>query len=348
VALDAGALEVLHRVLVAILQALREFLRQRVPELCQPAVGLPVRQDVGRDVVAGLGEERLAGARHRHRAGGRGQPLGLPEHPPPELPEQHVVRRRVLGVVFQPDPLEVLHLVGVAVLQHLAALAAQREAVARQPAVGLPILQEAPAHALARLREAGARRGLIGVDRAAALADQQRPPVAQQGRRARGRVGRGRRTGPGVQRGGVELRRRAECQHAPVGEGGDGVQIGGRRRRGRPAAGQGVVDRRRGGQFVPAEREGQHAPVGQGARPRGIVAALIPRQIGGGGPAVRRRVVDRGGGVAVAAEDEHPAVAQQGRAVAEAGMIERGDRGPAICPRVVALHADDRAGGVER
>jgi hypothetical protein len=64
----------------------------------------------------------------------------------------------VLGVVLEARPLEVLDGVLTAILQHLAALHAERVAVDGYPAVRLPVVEEAPLHAEAGLAEAGLGR----------------------------------------------------------------------------------------------------------------------------------------------------------------------------------------------
>jgi hypothetical protein len=60
VALEAGALEILDGVGLAIRELLAELLGQRVAELIEPAVPLPVCEEVGREVVAGLAEMDVA------------------------------------------------------------------------------------------------------------------------------------------------------------------------------------------------------------------------------------------------------------------------------------------------
>src|SRR5205807_1879795 len=60
----------------------------------------------------------------------------------PELAEQHDVDRvGEVGVVLEPVALEVLHLVGVAVVAALAQHLADRVAVDRQPAPGDPLVR---------------------------------------------------------------------------------------------------------------------------------------------------------------------------------------------------------------
>src|SRR5437588_227207 len=83
-------------------------------------------------------------------------PLRLPENEPPELAEEELVGRGIFGVGFEARALEVLHDVGLPVLQDLIDLRADRVAVDREVAVRLPVGEEAPAHAEVGLRREAA------------------------------------------------------------------------------------------------------------------------------------------------------------------------------------------------
>src|SRR6266545_4834764 len=77
--------------------------------------------------------------------------------------QQHIIRPRILGVQLQPVAFEPLQLEWLT-LDPLAGLVGDREAEHWQPAVLVPVLQDAPAHVMAGLAEeaavaAGQRRG---------------------------------------------------------------------------------------------------------------------------------------------------------------------------------------------
>src|SRR3954466_15381171 len=97
--LEAGALELLPRVPPPILQRLQELLGQRVTELRQAAIRLPVVQEAPAEVVPGRGEEAGISPRGGRRIGGMDAP--------PELAELDLIGHGAVGVILQPGPLEI-------------------------------------------------------------------------------------------------------------------------------------------------------------------------------------------------------------------------------------------------
>src|SRR3954453_18930382 len=132
VGLEASALEVLHAVGLAVFELLLERFAEWQAELVEAAIIRPVGIEVGRDIVARLREPGL------HRVG-VGRWVGGADTPP-ELPDQDfVVLVAALGVIFEARALEVLHDVGLPILQDLIDLRADRVAVDREVAVRLPV-----------------------------------------------------------------------------------------------------------------------------------------------------------------------------------------------------------------
>src|SRR5437762_9981879 len=78
-------------------------------------------------------------------------PILLPVPERAQLRQQHVVWRRVLRVILEHRPLEVLHRVWLAVeVAHLGELVGDWVALLEQAAVLLPVLEEPAAQPLAR------------------------------------------------------------------------------------------------------------------------------------------------------------------------------------------------------
>src|SRR5437870_5806893 len=74
-----------------------------------------------------------------------------------QLGEQHIVRRWVLGVVLENRPLEILHIPGFVVeVGQVDPEVGNREALLRQRAMSVPVVEEDAGHALAGLRESAA------------------------------------------------------------------------------------------------------------------------------------------------------------------------------------------------
>src|SRR5437879_3860684 len=79
--------------------------------------------------------------------------LPLVQNAPAELPQQHIIRWPVLGVVLEARALEVLHHIGLTVFKRFWELLAERIAELRQPAIAHPVAQKAAAQVVAGLTE---------------------------------------------------------------------------------------------------------------------------------------------------------------------------------------------------
>src|SRR5690606_1618117 len=77
VELEPGALEVLHRVHLAVGEGLLQLAADRVAEHLDAAVLLPEAQEGARDAVAGLREEAGAGLAREGRRAREGLPGGV-------------------------------------------------------------------------------------------------------------------------------------------------------------------------------------------------------------------------------------------------------------------------------
>jgi hypothetical protein len=151
---EAGALEILHGVRLAVLQTFDECDGERVAELRQATPRVPVVEEAPADPVPGLREiEAVLHARPARRpvrwVGGAQRAT--------ELPQEHVVRRGVLRVQLEARALEVLDRILPAVGEDLDELVAQRQAVAGDAAVLLPARAETPRDAAPGLGEAARR-----------------------------------------------------------------------------------------------------------------------------------------------------------------------------------------------
>ncbi|MFN8536401.1 MAG: hypothetical protein U0232_02850 [Thermomicrobiales bacterium] len=160
--LEARPLEVLDLVALAVGRVdLPEGVGERQPLLRQPAVLVPVIQEATTGLLAGLGEgAALAGPGRRRfdwRIGGGILHFVLLHA---KQAEEHNVLALVLRVVLETRSLEVLHLVGLAVGgTDLVELVGEREALLRQAAIRLPVLEEGAADTLAGLGETAAIGG---------------------------------------------------------------------------------------------------------------------------------------------------------------------------------------------